>query len=586
MRVLPAIVTILSGVVVTASAHSAQPEVRSINVNGSVEFTAGEILSGFSTRPGRPFVQSVLAADIRSLKDRYLRAGYFNVRVDTTGLRYSQDSSTVSIAIALTEGRRTVVGTIHVRGAAEMSEEGILRMFETAPGNPLDQDVLERDIEALLQRYERRGYPFVSCMVDSLEPHAGSTTDSLDLHLRVEEGKRMTIDEILVEGNRETDPAVVVRETRFRVGEQFDPVKVDAIRPRLQRLNIFSDVSEPELYLRDEKGGLRIRVREGSTNTFDGVIGYLPATTAGQSGYLSGLASVSMRNLFGTGRKFSLRWQRENQYSQELALRYVEPWVGGFPVNLDGGFFQRKQDTAYVRRVLDLKAEFMVTDELSIAALVSSENVIPSDTTGSRVLRTATLTYGVELQYDSRDDPFSPTSGAKYGTDYHYGSKRAENVPAVLASQVRDRTSVQRLGVDLDFYVTTFLHQVVAMGLHGRDLEGDQIDEGSMFRFGGMRTLRGYRENEFLGSRVAWSNTEYRFLLARRSFLYGFLDTGYYLRPADDLRGTAGIEDFKYGYGIGLQVETGLGNIGVSFALGKGDSFGDAKVHFGLINDF
>ena len=107
-----------------------------------------------------------------------------------------------------------------------------------------------------------------------------------------------------------------------------------------------------------------------------------------------------------------------------------------------------------------------------------------------------------------------------------------------------------------------------------------------MYRFGGMRTLRGYRESQFLGSRVAWSNTEYRFILARRSFFYVFVDGGYYLRPADDVRGIARTDAFKYGYGLGLQLETGLGNLGVSFALGQGDSFSNGKIHFGLINEF
>ncbi len=107
-----------------------------------------------------------------------------------------------------------------------------------------------------------------------------------------------------------------------------------------------------------------------------------------------------------------------------------------------------------------------------------------------------------------------------------------------------------------------------------------------MFRFGGANTLRGYRENQFLGSRVAWTNAEYRFLLGRRSFFFGFLDTGYYSRPADIEQSLPASEAFKYGYGIGLRTDTPLGNISVSFALGQGDSFSQGKIHIGLINDF
>ena len=38
--------------------------------------------------------------------------------------------------------------------------------------------------------------------------------------------------------------------------------------------------------------------------------------------------------------------------------------------------------------------------------------------------------------------------------------------------------------------------------------------------------------------------------------------------------------------GIGLNLETGVGLLGVSFALAAGDSFTDGKIHFGIINEF
>jgi len=117
-------------------------------------------------------------------------------------------------------------------------------------------------------------------------------------------------------------------------------------------------------------------------------------------------------------------------------------------------------------------------------------------------------------------------------------------------------------------------------------LTSDFIEVGDLYRFGGTNSLRGYRENEFLGSRVAWTNTEYRFLLSRHSFFFGLFDTGYFFLPGDGSKGLSSIEHLKYGYGVGIRLETSLGNIGVSVALGEGDSFSQAKLHIGLINNF
>ncbi|HET6271599.1 MAG TPA: POTRA domain-containing protein, partial [Bacteroidota bacterium] len=513
--------------------------------------------------------------------------GYLSAHVDSIERIFTADSALVDLSLRIIEGKQTVVGSIVISGQRALSASEILAQFDLSVGDPLNEAVLEQDIEALLERYERMGYPFVGCHVAEMIGKQGVEEDSLEIMLMIDEGNRVTIDEIKVVGNKETDPGVVVREARLAYGEVYNPAKVAAIKPRLTRLNIFADVFEPELYVRDKKSGLLIKVREGNTNTFDGVIGYIPGTLSGEAGYVTGLASIAMRNLFGTGRKLSFRWQREDRFSQELGIRYIEPWVFSFPANLGVGFFQRQQDTSYVRRVVDFKAELMLSEELSVSLLLTTESVIPSaDSTINRVYRSNTTSYGAELQYDTRDDIYSPTSGVRYKTDYQYGTKKVSNIPPSLTSQVDARITLQKFNIDFDAYLSTFARQVLAFGLHGKELKGGQLEEGEMYRFGGMRTLRGYRESQFLGSRVAWSNTEYRFILARRSFFYVFVDGGYYLRPADDVRGIARTDAFKYGYGLGLQLETGLGNLGVSFALGQGDSFSNGKIHFGLINEF
>jgi outer membrane protein insertion porin family len=103
---------------------------------------------------------------------------------------------------------------------------------------------------------------------------------------------------------------------------------------------------------------------------------------------------------------------------------------------------------------------------------------------------------------------------------------------------------------------------------------------------GGTNSLRGYREDQFLGNRIYWSNLEYRFFLSRRTFAFLFFDTGYFLRSADEERNIIEQEEFKIGYGLGINLETAIGVLGVSFALARGDSFSEGLIHFGIINEF
>jgi len=590
-RRLPARLAVAAGLCLmlwSAACAGPAPTIRSVGVRGNSVFTAREITGWLASRAGTPFSLPGLQGDSARVSDAYRAGGYLAARARFDSPAYSSDSATVDLLLVVEEGRRTVVSRIGVEGSVRLSPGDILERFDAAPGEPLNPAVLERDIEELLVRYEKMGYPFARCAVGGLTSRPGVQEDSVDLLLRVDEGDRVTIDEVRVEGNRETEASVITRETRLTPGEVYSPAKIDAIRQRLNRLNIFSSVDEPELYLRDGHGGLLIRVKEGNTSTFDGILGYLPPPVPGASGTFTGLASVSMRNLFGTGRKLSLRWQREDRLSQEIGVKYVEPWIFGLPVNVGTGFLQRQQDTTYVKRTLDLQAELLLSEEFSLSLVVSSERVIPAvDSAGiTRTAGTGETTAGIALQYDNRDDLYSPTSGARYMTDYHYGRKSITSLPPGAIAVPTGSGTVQRVGVDMEFYLPAFRRQVVAFGVHGREIRTSDVQPGEMYQFGGANTLRGYRENQFMGAEIAWANTEYRFLLARRSFLFGFIDTGYYDQPGDALLGVVPARAFKYGYGIGVRLETPLGNMGVSFALGQGDTFATAKIHIGIINDF
>ena len=138
------------------------------------------------------------------------------------------------------------------------------------------------------------------------------------------------------------------------------------------------------------------------------------------------LVNISLRNLFGTGRKLSARWYQENKTSQETELHYFEPWVASYPVNVQLGFFQRKQDSTFVRMQYDIAAELMVTEEFSVGASFSHNSVYPTERyDGSRVMaESKTTSFGASVRYDSRDNPTTPTSGILYSTEYQTGTKQ------------------------------------------------------------------------------------------------------------------------------------------------------------------
>ncbi len=283
---------------------------------------------------------------------------------------------------------------------------------------------------------------------------------------------------------------------------------------------------------------LLINVKEKQTNNFDGIIGYIPPSIQGEKGYITGLVNISLRNLFGTGRAAAIRWQQINRNSQELELKYLEPWIFGYPFNLSGSLFQRKQDSSYVQRTVEGALEFLATQDISAAVTIASQSTIPTENMNSvfTVYNSTSFSTGINLEIDTRDDPYAPTHGLLFINSYSFSRKSIYGPAEYISDDLATKINLQRISVSLSTFYELFNRQIIALSLNGRELRGPFFEESDLYRLGGTNTLRGYRENQFLGSRIFWSNWEYRFLLTQRTFAFVFFDTGYYLRNAEENR--------------------------------------------------
>jgi len=528
----------------------------------------------------RPRVENSIREALSAI---YAEHGFTLLLIDSIRLQASPDSSRWNACITLDEGPAVLLGDVVLKGDTSLPRSELLSAFDVQAGSPFSDAAIGTAIARMLALLDRRGYPFASAAVADVTLRADGRDAIADVVIEIEDGGLRNIDEFTVEGNSSTKPYVIVRETRIAAGERFDSDKVNKARKRIERLGFFSSVSEPVLYLRDSTAGLLLRVAEGNTNLFDGVIGYQPPRVATETGYLTGLVNLSFRNLFGTGRRFDARWERATRTVTELELRYLEPWLLGFPLNLSGGFFQRQEDSAYVRRALDGKATWLASGDWSVSATAQSTSVIPDgDAPNAGILASGTLSGGLELLVDTRNDAYFPTSGIVLRNAYQGGNKSFTRP----GETTRSKTFIQRLEIDLSWFQGLFKGHAAAVSAHGRELRGSELDASDLYRLGGANTLRGYREEQFLGARLAWLNFEYRLAFARRSFAFAFFDIGYVSSP--DVAGSTleAINTTRNGYGIGARLETGLGIIGVSYALGKGDGFANGKIHFGLVNEF
>jgi outer membrane protein assembly factor BamA len=576
---------------ISISSISFSQKLSTFEVNGNINFDDEQYLKWTEVRINQNNFPGILDSVKARIGRNVLLSGYYFCKFLNADLVFSVDSTTFKIILNVDENNPVIIEKIIFSGVDSTTNQSLVNQFEFLKGQVFNKNEIEYNIEQLLIGYENSGYPFAKVIITSVDVYIDSIKDEnlADLYLKIESGKENRINKIEIRGNTSTKDNVILRELRFETGEPYVQKQIEEFPKRLNRLRFFEPVALPQFYINSKSEGiLVIEIKEKNTNNFDGIIGYVPPGKNENSGYVTGLVNISLRNLFGTGRAAAIKWNKYNRNSQELDLKYLEPWFLGFPVNINLSLNQRVQDTTYVQRKLEGALEYLATEDISGSVMVATETVVPTVRTNPvfTVYNSSYITTGLNLKIDTRDDPYSPTEGVLFGNSYSF-SKKSINGPAeYITPTLETSINLQRYSVSFNFFYELFLRQVVAIGVNGRELRGSAFENSDLYRLGGTNSLRGYREEQFLGSRIFWSNLEYRALFTRRSYGFIFFDTGYYLRPADTEKNISKSEDFLYGFGLGLNLETGLGVLRVSYALGQGDTFSEGKIHFGILNEF
>jgi outer membrane protein insertion porin family len=566
-------------------------KLASFEVNSNNNFNDSQYLQWSELRLNQNIFNGILDSAKSRIAENILLNGYFYFKFNITDLIISNDSLTYDIVIDIDEGEPVIINEIYFEDADSTTDETLLQSFNFLKGKIYNKTELELNIDQLLEHFENSGYPFAKVSITSLVVLRDSLEkeNNADIYIKIESGREKRIDNVRISGNTSTKDYVIIRELRIDTSEVYVQNQIEEFPKRLNRLRFFEPVATPQFYIDSkDKGILIVEVKEKNTNNFDGIIGYIPPGKNENSGYLTGLVNISLRNLFGTGRAAAIKWNKYNRDSQELDLKYLEPWFLGYPFNINLGLYQRVQDTTYVQRKIEGAVEYLATDEISASVSIASESVVPTVRTIPvfTVFNSSYITTGANLKIDTRDDPYAPTTGILFINSYSFTKKSINGPQEYLTPNVNTSIDLQRFSLSFYFFYELFLRQVVALGFNGRELRGPTFENSDLYRLGGTNSLRGYREEQFLGSRIFWTNLEYRALFTRRSYAFLFFDTGYYLRPEESDKNIPKSEDFLYGFGLGLNLETALGVLSVSYALGKGDTFSDGKIHFGILNEF
>ncbi|MBK8553102.1 MAG: hypothetical protein IPL53_19395 [Ignavibacteria bacterium] len=318
----------ISFLLLISSISPAQTKISSIEITGNSYLSNSDISNLMISKKEGIFSEEQFKTDLKNIRDRYKSSGYLFAKFAEEEIKFDEDSSFVEIVLRIDEGSKVLIGDIEVHGNKTLSPDQLLKNFETKEGDIFSDNKFNNDIKDLLTSYEELGLPFAKVNINEISVYKDGSTEKIKVDFKITENSKVKIDQIKIRGNELTEDYVILREMKFDKSKIVNSESLQQMKERLDRLNIFRKHFRSKIYSikSTNESGLLIEVTEGNTNTFDGIIGYVPPDEANGGGYFTGMVNVSFRNLFGTGRKIEANYQQEVQATQELAFKYFEPY--------------------------------------------------------------------------------------------------------------------------------------------------------------------------------------------------------------------------------------------------------------------
>lgn len=177
----------------------APPVLDSIAVEGNARLTAQQVIGTSGLVRGQP----TNYRDIQRALTALFRTGQF----DDVSVRQGEDSIG-RVVLVLVVRERPVLTRWTVKGVDRLSERSVKERVKLSEGRPIDRAAVERGRAGIDSMYHAQGYYAARVKVIETAPAPGQ----LGVVFDVEEGNRVAISQVQVEGNaRYTDKTLVKR---------------------------------------------------------------------------------------------------------------------------------------------------------------------------------------------------------------------------------------------------------------------------------------------------------------------------------------------------------------------------------------
>lgn len=379
------------------------------------------------------YIPSKLDEDLENLKNYYEDYGYFNVRFDdpqivTVGKNTKKPR--VKIVIPVHEGQVYRMGDVSVSGNTVFTNQQIIGDWPVKKGEVIRRKPIATRLDAFGDAYRMRGYIYSYVNPEYVK----RDNNIVDVKVQVFEGDQFRLGRLEFQGNTNTKDKVLRREIFLQEGQIMDMETFKQSIYKLGQLGYFKVDDNPDFKVNQESKTVDVTIKGTEEGKNDVQFG---------GGYSEGggffvQSQFQTRNFLGEGENLGLSLQQGTR-THLFNISYADPWFLDTPNSLgisvynsdvrlpaSVGYESRSKGATlsygYRLRRFD-SLSFVLGHGLSkvhyeFTTAPDANGNIPVATITDYSFRTSTIVPA--YQFDSRDNPFDTTRGARYSLALAY----------------------------------------------------------------------------------------------------------------------------------------------------------------------
>jgi outer membrane protein assembly factor BamA len=457
---------------------------------------------------------------------------------------------------------------------------------------PFQQEQFSRLSENIIRNCENNGYPFAVLKLDSIELNDGRISASMNLN----KNKLVYIDSIIIQGTSTIAPVYLYNYIAIKPGDIYRENQIKRISGRMRELPFIKEAKPSQILFGEKETKLYMFLENKKASQFDGVLGLLPDENKTGKFNLTGEVHLKLQNSLKRGEIIELNWKQLPFSSQDLKFHTLYPFIFNTPFGIDGHLAIFKKDSTYIDVTKNLGVQYAFTGNNYLKAFINDKQSDLQSARGLENITTlpeyadiTTISYGVTVHYEKLDYRLNPRSGfwiEATGSTGNRKIRKNSDINDAVYDSIKLNTVTYQGEIISDYYYPLGGRHVLDLGANAGYIYNSELFLNELYRIGGLRSLRGFDEESIYASIYIIGKLEYRYLLEQNSFLFAFINNAWYENKSRH----AEVTDTPIGFGTGINFETRLGIMSVSYALGKQFDnpvfFKNAKVHFGIVNYF